>query len=87
MEDCLLKASNLLNLQLLTLRQGQVNAIKNVVENQKSPEVLKSRTSNRVSPDPLVLVLRPLGDSGDENGSTVDVYEGREGNTYYPDIM
>ena len=52
LEDCLLKASNLLHLQLLTLRQGQVNAIRNVVENQKSPEVLKSRTSNRVSPDP-----------------------------------
>ena len=51
LEDCLLKALNLLNLQLLTLRQQQVNAIRNVVENKKWPEVLKSRTSNRVSPD------------------------------------
>lgn len=29
----------------------------------------------------LVLMLRPLGDSGDENGSFVDVYEDRKGST------
>ena len=36
----------------MTLRQDQVNAIRNVVENQKWLEVLKSRTSNPVSPEP-----------------------------------
>ena len=46
------KALNYLNLQSLTLRQEQVNAIRNVVENQKWPEVLKSRTSNPVFSEP-----------------------------------
>ena len=51
LEDSLLKSLNHLNLQSLTLLQEQVNAIRNIVENQKWPEVLKSRTSNPVSPD------------------------------------
>ena len=43
---------NHLNSQSLTLRSEQVNAVRNVVENRKWPEVLKSRTSNPVSPEP-----------------------------------
>ena len=35
LEDSLLKALNHLNLQSLTLREEQVNAIRNIVENQK----------------------------------------------------
>ena len=34
-ENSLLKALNHLNLRSLTLRQGQLNAIRNVVKNQK----------------------------------------------------
>ena len=52
LEDSILKALNRLNLQSLTRLQEQVNAIRTVVENQKWPEVLKSRTSNPVSPEP-----------------------------------
>ena len=52
LEDFLLKALNRLNLQLMTLGQEQVTAIRNVVKNQKWPEVLKSWTSNSVSPKP-----------------------------------
>ena len=36
----------------MTLRQDQGNAIRNVVENKKWLEVLKSGTSNPVSPEP-----------------------------------
>ena len=67
LEDSLLKALNHLNLQSLTLLQEQVNAIRNVVENQKWPEVLKSRTSKSCPQSLLVLVLRPPGGSGDGN--------------------
>ena len=35
LEDSLSKALNHLNLQSLTLREEQVNAIRNIVENQK----------------------------------------------------
>ena len=49
LEDSQLKALNHQNLQSLTLLQEQVNAVRNIVENQKWPEVLKSRTSNPVS--------------------------------------
>ena len=52
LEDSLLKALNHLNLQSLTLLQEQMKAIRNVVENQKWPEVLKSRTSKPLSPEP-----------------------------------
>ena len=52
LEDFLLKALNHLNLQSMTLGQEQVTAIRNVVKNQKWPEVLKSWTSNPVSPKP-----------------------------------
>ena len=52
LEDSPSKALNYLNLQSLTLRQEQVNAIRNVVENQKWPKVLKSRTGNTVSSEP-----------------------------------
>ena len=40
LEDSLLKALNHLNLQLLTLLQEQVNAVRNIVESQNWPEVL-----------------------------------------------
>ena len=46
------KSFDHLNLQSLKLLQEQVNAIRNVVENQKWPEVLNTRTSNLVSPEP-----------------------------------
>ena len=36
-----------------TLRQEQVNAIRNVTENEKWPEVIQSKTSNPVSQGPL----------------------------------
>ena len=52
LKDSLLTALKHLNLQSLTLLQEEVNANRNVVENQKWPEVLKSRTSNHVSPEP-----------------------------------
>ena len=45
LEGCLFKALNQLNFQSLTLRQEQVNTIRNVVENQKSAEVLKFQLS------------------------------------------
>ena len=45
LEGCLFKALNQPNLKSLTLRQEQVNAIRNVVENQKSAEVLKFQLS------------------------------------------
>ena len=72
LEDSLLKALNHLNLQSLTLRQEQVNAFRNVVENQKWPEVLKSRTSNPVSPEPSgprsqASPAKGTGGSGHEN--------------------
>ena len=51
LKDSLSKALNHLNLQSLTLLQEQVNATRNFVENQTWPEVLKSRTSNPVSPE------------------------------------
>ena len=56
----------------------------NLLLNRKWPEVLKSRTSNPVSPEPPVLVLRPPGGSGDENGTR---YERAQKKTYhYPDL-
>ena len=45
LEGCLFKALNQLNFQSLTLRQEQVNTFRNVVENQKSAEVLKFQLS------------------------------------------
>ena len=51
-EDSLLKALDHLNLKSLTLLQEQVNAIRNVVENQKWPEVLKSKTVSSEPPGP-----------------------------------
>ena len=46
LEDSLLKYLNHLNSQSLTLGQEQATAIRNVVKNEKRPEVVKSRTSN-----------------------------------------
>ena len=47
-----------------------MHAIKNVVKNQKSPEVLKSRTSNPMSPGPPGPRAQAPEGSGDENGSS-----------------
>ena len=67
LEDSPSEALNYLNLQSLTLRQEQVNAIRNVVENQRWPEVLKSRTSNTASLESAGPRANPPGGSGDEN--------------------
>ena len=66
LEDSPSKALNYLNLQSFTLRQEQVNAIRNVVENQKWPKV-KSRTWNTVSLEPPGPRANAPGGSGDEN--------------------
>ena len=79
LKNSLLKALNHLNLQSLTLRHEQVNAIRNVVENQKWPEVLKSRTSNKSCvPRASKSLYSGLQEAlGDENGTMLDVRERR----------
>ena len=73
LEDPLLKALNHLNLQSLTLRQEQVNAIRNVVDKSEitgSPKSLGLQILCPPTQNPtqsfLVLVLRPPGGSKDE---------------------
>ena len=70
LEDPLLKALNHLNLQSLTIRQEQVNAIRNVVDKSEMTGSLKSPGLQILRPPRqsfLVLVLRPPGGSKNEN--------------------
>ena len=70
LEDPLLKALNHLNLQSLTLRQEQVNAIRNVVDKSEmtgSPISLGLQILRPPRQSFLVLVLKPPGGSKNEN--------------------
>ena len=70
LEDPLLKALNHLNLQSLTIRQEQVNAIRNVVDKSEMTGSLKSPGLQILRPPRqsfLVLLLRPPGGSKNEN--------------------
>ena len=60
--------------------------IRNVVENQKWPEVLKSRTSKSCPQNLLVLVLRPPGGSGDGNERVVTRSTSFPGSPSYPSL-
>ena len=67
LKNSLLKALNHLNLQSLTLRHEQVNAIRNVVE-KDFKQILCPKSLH-------VLVLRPPGSSGGRDSTMLDVRE------------